>query len=81
MAQTSESDYGLLPSFIRSTRSVLNARNRDLKNFEHAIIFAHHPTNWRLHRGQPAKESRFYQHSLNSIKYPVLPNDIPTLEK
>ena len=81
MAQGSESDYWLLPSFIVSTRSVLNPRNRDLKSFGHAIIFAHHPTDWRLHRGHPANKSRFHQHSLNSIKYPVLPNDIFTLEE
>ena len=81
MAQGSESDYRLLPSFIASTRWVLNPRNRDLKSFGHAIIFAHHLTDWRLHRGRPAKESRFHQHSLNSIKYPVLPNDISTLEE
>ena len=80
MAQFTESVYRRLPSFIASTRSVLNQKNRDLKSFGHAIIFAHDQTDWRLHRGHPAKESRFHQHSINSIKYAVLPNDIPTLE-
>ena len=37
MALGSESDYRLLPSFIASTRSVLNPRNNDLKSFGHAI--------------------------------------------
>ena len=44
MAQDSESDYRLLPSFIASTQSVLNPRNNDLKSFGHAIPFALHPT-------------------------------------
>ena len=80
MAQGTESDYRLIPSFIASTRSVLNPKNRDLKRFGHAIVFAHHPTDWNSHRGQPANDSRFIQHNLDSLKYPVLPNEIPELE-
>ena len=71
MAQGTESDYRLIPSFIASTRSVLNPKNRDLKSFGHAIVFAHHPTDWNSHRGQPANYSRFIQHNLDSLKYQV----------
>ena len=80
MAQNSEPDYRLLPSYILSTRSVLNPINQDLKSFGHAIVFAHHPTDWNAHRGQPAKEERLIQHGLDKIKYPVLPCEIPNLE-
>ena len=80
MAQNTESDYRVLFSFIASTRSVLNPKNRDWKSFGHAIVFAHFPTDWNFHRGQPANDSRFIQHNLDSIKYPVLPNEIPELE-
>ena len=59
MAKTSESDYRLLPSYILSNRSVLNPINQDLKSFGHAIVFAHHQTDWNARRGQPAKEERF----------------------
>ena len=80
MAQNSESDYRLLPSFILSTRSVLNPINHDLKSFGHAIVFAHHPTDWHARRRQPAKGERLIQHVLDKIKYPVLPCKIPKLE-
>ena len=79
MAQCSESNYRLLPSFIVSTRSVLNPMNNDLKSFLHAIAFALHPTDWRSLRIFSASNSRFIQHGLDKIQYPVLPNDIPTL--
>ena len=81
MAQCSESDYRLLPSFIVSTRSALNPMNNDLKSFGYAIAFALHPTDWRSRRMFPASNSRFIQHGLDKIQYPVLPNDIPTLEE
>ena len=80
MAQNSESDYRLLPSFILSTRSVLNPINQDLKSFGHAIVFAHHPTDWNARRGQPAKEERFIKRGLDKIKYPVFPCEIPELD-
>ena len=44
MAQGSEPDFRLLPLFIFSACLVLNPKNRDLKSFGHAIVFAHHPT-------------------------------------
>ena len=59
MAQCSDSDYRLLPSFIVSTRSVLNPLNNDLTNFRHAIVFALHPTDWRSRRIFSASNSRF----------------------
>ena len=80
MAQGSESDYRLLPSFIASTRSVLNPRNNDLKSFGHAIAFALHPTDWRSRRVYSASNSRFIEHGIDKIKHPVLPNVIPGLE-
>ena len=80
MAQSSESDYRLLPSFILSTRLVLNPINQDLKSFGHAIVFAHHPTDKNASRGQPAKEERLIQYGFDQIKYPVLPCEIPNLE-
>ena len=80
MAQGTESDYGQLPLFIASTRCVLKTKTRDLKSYGHAIVFAHPPTDWNSNRGQPANNSRFIQHNLDSIKYPVLPNEIPELE-
>ena len=52
MAQRSESDYRLLPSFLITTCSVLNQRNRNLKWFGNAIVFAHHPTNWNFYFGK-----------------------------
>ena len=78
--KNSESDYRLLPSYILSTRSVLNPINQDLKSFGHAIVFAHHPTDWNATRGQPAKEERLIQHGLDKMKYPVLPSEIPNLD-
>ena len=80
MAQGSESDYRLLPSFIVSTRSVLNPRNNDLKSFVHAIVFALHLTDWRSRRIFSASNNRFIQYGLDKIKYPVVPNEIPGLE-
>ena len=77
MAQNSKSDYRLLPSYILSTRSVLNPINRDFKSFGHAIVFAHHPTDWYARRGKPAKEERLIQHGLDKIKYPGLPREGP----
>ena len=79
MAQKSESDYRLLPSYILSTLSVLNPINQDLKSCGHAIVFDHHPTDWNARRGQPAKEERLIQHGLDKIKYPVLPCEDPKL--
>ena len=81
MAQGSETDYGLLLSFIASTRFILNLRNNDLKSFEHAIVFALHPTDWRSRRVYSASNSRFIEHGLDKIKYPILPNEIPGLEE
>ena len=81
MAQGSESDYRLLPSFIASTRSVLNLRNNDLKCFGHAIAFALHPTDWRSRRVYSASNSWFIEHGLDKIKYPVLLTEIPGLEE
>ena len=80
MAQNSESDYRLLPSYILTTRSVLNPINQDLKSFGHAIDFAHHPTDLNARRGQPAKKECLIQHGLDNIKYPVLLCEIPELE-
>ena len=80
MALGSESDYRLLPSFIASTRSVLNPRNNDLKSFGHAIAFALHLTDWKSRKVYSASNSRFSQHGLDKIKYPVLPNEIPGIE-
>ena len=80
MAQHSESDYRLLPSYILSTRFVLNPINQDLKSFGHAIVFAHHPPDWKARRGKPAKEERLIQHGLDKTKYPVLPCEVPELE-
>ena len=80
MAQGSESDYRLLPSFIASTRSVLNQRNNDLKSFGHAIAFTFHLTDWKSRKVYSASNSRFSQHGLDKIKYPVLPNEIPGIE-
>ena len=80
MAQGSESDYRLLPSFIASTRSVLNPRNNNLKSFGHDFAFALYPTDWRSRRVYSASNSRFIEHGLDKIKYPVLPNEIPGLE-
>ena len=80
MPQNSESYYRLLPSYILSTRSVLNPINQELTSFGHAIVVAHHPTDWNGRRGQPAKKGRLIQHGLDRIKYPVLPCEIPKLE-
>ena len=80
MAQGSNSDYRLLPSFIASTRSVLSPSIIDLKSFGHAIALAIHPTDWRSRRVYSANNSRFIEHGLDKIKYPVLPNEISRLE-
>ena len=80
MVQSSESDFRLIPSVITSTGSVLNQKNRDLNSFGHAIVFALHPTDWKTHRGQPARNDLFIQHKLGLLKYSVLPNEIPELE-
>ena len=80
MAQGSESDYRLLPSFIASTRTVLNPQNNDLQSFGHSIVFALHPTDWKCRKVYSASNSRFIQHGLDKIKYPVLPNEIPGIE-
>ena len=80
MAQGSESNYRLLPSFIASTRSVLNPRNNELESFKHAIAFAPHPTDWTSRKVYLASNSRYIKHGLYKIKYLVLPNKIPGLE-
>ena len=80
MAQGSELDYRLLPSFIEQTLSVLNLINNDLKSLGHAIAFALHPTDWSSRRDFSATNTRFIEHGLDKIKYPVLPNGIPGLE-
>ena len=80
MVQSSGSDYRLFPSFIASTRSVLNPRNNDIKSFGHAIAVAFHPTDWRSRRVYSANNSRFIEHGLDKIKYPVLSNEISRLE-
>ena len=80
MAQGSESDYRLLPSFIALTRSVLNPKNNNLKSFGHAIAFALNPTDWKSRRVYSARNSRFIEHGLDKIKYSVLLNKIPGLE-
>ena len=76
MAQGSESDNRLLPSFIASTRSILNPKINYLKSFGHAIAFALYPTDWKSRKVFSASNSRFSQHRFNKIKYPVLPNEI-----
>ena len=80
MAQGSESDYRLLPSFIASTRSVLNPINRDVKSCGHATVFAPHPTDLNTDRGQSANNNQFNQYELDSLKYPVFPNEISELK-
>ena len=75
-----KSDYRLLPSFIASTRSVLNPMNCDVKSFGHAIVFAPHPTDWNSDRSQPANNNRFIKHELDSVKYPVCSNNISKLK-
>ena len=75
MAQGSESDYRLLPSFIASTRSILNPRNNVLKSFGNAIAFAIHPTDWKSRKVYSGSIIQFIQHYCDKIKYPVLPND------
>ena len=80
MAKDSESDDRLLPFYIFSTRSVWHLINLTVKSFGHAIVFAHHPTDWNSRRGQPAKVERFIQHGLDKVKYPVLPCKILKLE-
>ena len=68
-------------TFIYCLDSIrLKPKESWLKSFGHAIVFAHHPTDWNSHRGQPANDSLFIQHYLDSLKYPVLPNEIPELE-
>ena len=80
MVQCSESDYRLLPSFIASTRSVLNPMNRDVKSCGHATVFASHPTDWNTDCGQSANNSRFNQHELHWLKYPDFTNEISELK-
>ena len=77
MAQGSESEYRLLPSFIASTRSVLNPMNNYLKSFGHAIAFALHLTDWKSRKVYSVSNSRFSQHVLDKIKCPILPKEIP----
>ena len=50
-----------------------------MKSFGHAISFALHPTDWKSRRMLSASKSRFIEHGLDKIKYPVLPNEIPGL--
>ena len=80
MAHDRKSDYRLLPSFIASTRSVLDPQNNDLKSFGHAIAFALHPTDLKSRKVYSASNSRFSQHGLDKKKYPVLLNEIPGIE-
>ena len=75
-----KSDYRLLPSFIASTRSVLNPMNCDVKSFGYANVFAPHPTDWNSDRSQPANNNRFIQHELDSVKYPGFSNEISELK-
>ena len=54
--------------------------NNYLKSFGHAVAFTLHPTDWSFRKVLSATDSRFIEHGINIIKYPVLPNEIPGLE-
>ena len=80
MAQGSDLDFRLVPPCIASTQSLLNPMNNYLKSFGHTISFALHPIDWSSRRVVFATHSRFIEHGLAKIKFPVLPNEIPGLE-
>ena len=50
------------------------------KSFEHAIVFAFHPTNRNSDRSKLSNNNRFNQHDLSLPKYLALSNDISELE-
>ena len=56
-------------------------QNFDQCSFGHAIAFFYHPSDWSDHPFKPATEKRFIQHGLNKIKFPVLLEEIPSLEE
>ena len=76
-----QSDYRLLPIFLQSKLAILNPRNNDLKSFGHAIAFSFHPSDWTNKPFKQASETRFREHGLNKVKYPVLLEEIPALEE
>ena len=76
MAQGSESDYRILPSFIASTLSVLNSMNSYLKSFKHTVVFALHQKDWSNRRVFSANNYRLINYRLDKAKYLILQNEI-----
>ena len=76
-----QSDYRLLPIFLQSKLAILNPRNRDQKSFGHAIALFYHPSDWRKKSFKQSVETRFIEHGLNQVQYPVLIEEIPALEE
>jgi len=75
--QVGESDFRLLPKFLKSKNAILNPQNNDQRSFGYAISYSFHPSDWR---NNWSIKDRFIQHGLDKIKYPVHPEDIPMLE-
>jgi len=76
----SESDYRLLPKFLKSKYAILNPQNSDHRNFGYAIIYALHPNDWKNNQFNEHKHDRFAQYGLDEIQYPVKVEEIPNLE-
>ena len=81
MSLTSVSDFRLLPTFLVSKRAILNPKNIDHRSFGYAIMFSFHPNDWRFYKSKPELDGNFEKHELHKIKYPVLHEEIPAIEK
>ena len=77
------SDFRILPTFIATTRSVVNPENQDNKSFGFAIVYHFHPNDFLYIplTDTTVWSDRFKQHGLHNVKYPVHLSDIEKLEK
>ena len=69
-----------LPKHIIKKNAIVNVKNRDNRCFGYALLSALHPSTTDNPNRPTQYEKYFVQHNLESIVYPVTPNQIPALE-
>jgi len=75
--EDSESDFRLLPKFLKSKNAILNPTNNDQRSFGYAILYYFHPSDWK---NNLQIKDHLIKHGLDKIKYPVHLEDISMLE-
>lgn len=84
MSYNSETDFRLLPKFIRSKRVIFNPLNNDHCSFGYAIVLCFHPNEWRMCSSKNLLTERLKlrvtHYGLDKLKYPVQIIDISSIE-